>query len=442
MPVSPQTQSRKARAERPAAAPLPDFSKHENPQQAWDDYFRSQHPDLRAIGDAVGRMHEAGQTDQIIACLEAALINGQAQPWMYTVLALEMEKAGKPREEIERVLLSTVDFSAVNVQNLLHSAAYLVRFGAKQKGLELYRQASNVDPARLEPYLHGLRIAREADDPATLGWAATGILTRAWSKNYESLHREAEAIVRDFEKSLRSKGRNDEADALSQQLAAALVRDMVVELQWSGKADLDLLVEEPGGATCSINQPATGGGGVFVHDGMGGTPQDSFDKYVCPQGQPGAYRAIVRYVSGDVVGKRALLRIVRYQGTPYQVEERIAVPLGENDKSIRISLHRGRLHEVSAAPPLLESAPTISERARGVGRPETVTVRRTPFARQAAPGFQPVISIISEGVALNSLAVVSGDRRYVRLSLQPVFSAITGVNTFSFINSGNANQRP
>jgi hypothetical protein len=38
------------------------------------------------------------------------------------------------------------------------------------------------------------------------------------------------------------------------------------------------------------------------------------------------------------------------------------------------------------------------------------------------------------------MAVVSPDRRYVRLSLAPTFTAITDVFTFSFAGSGNPNQ--
>ena len=51
-------------------------------------------------------------------------------------------------------------------------------------------------------------------------------------------------------------------------------------------------------------------------------------------------------------------------------------------------------------------------------------------------GFQPVVSLISEGVSLTAMAAVSGDRRYVRISASPVFSNITDVFTFSFVTSG------
>lgn len=393
---------------------------------------------MRAIGDSVWKLHGAGKTDHVIGCLEAAIINGQAQPWMYTVLALEMGKAGRPQSQIERVLLSNIDFSAVNVGNILYSAAYLARFGAKEKALEMYRQASRVDPARLEPYVHGLKLAREAASVDAVAWAATGILTRAWSKDYPALHRDAEAAARDLEASLRTQGREEEAQWLARELASSLVRDLTLELSWSGKADVDLLVEEPSGAICSVDNAATAGGGVFVHDGMGAAADDTFEKYVCPRGQSGEYRAMVRYVSGDVVGKRAVLKIIRYQGTPRQVEDRVTVALGPQDKIVRISLNMGRMEELSAAP-LLQNMPAQAAAAGAGFRRETIAARRLPLRSTAAPGYQPIISFINEGVTLNAMAVVSGDRRYVRMNLQPIFNAITDVQTFSFINSGNPN---
>ncbi|MGQ0634729.1 MAG: tetratricopeptide repeat protein [Planctomycetaceae bacterium] len=409
--------------------------------EVWDEYFRAHQPDPRAICNTVLQLHKAGKTEHAIACLEAALLHGQSQPWMYTILALEMEKASRPREEVERVLLSNVDFSAVNVANLMYSAAFLARFGAKEQALALYRQASRVDATRLEPYLLGLKLAREAADVDAVAWAATGILTRCWTKDFETHHREAEAALGDLSVELRRQGRIDEAQRLVDALAQALVRDLSIELSWSGKADIDLYVEEPAGAVCSSTSPTTAGGGIFVHDGFGGLPHDTFDKYVCPRGQSGEYRAVVRHVSGDVVGKRAVLRVIRYQGTPREVEDRFTVELAEHDKVVRISLNHGRLQELSALPLLRagEAERVFAGRggpgAGGGGRRERVAFRQAPL-RQGAVGFQPVIDLISEGVTTSALAVVSGDRRYVRMSILPIFSAITDVQTFSFINSG------
>jgi len=51
---------------------------------------------------------------------------------MYEVLALTMQIAGRPQQEIDRVLLSRVDFTSTDVPSMLFSAAYLTRLGLVQ----------------------------------------------------------------------------------------------------------------------------------------------------------------------------------------------------------------------------------------------------------------------------------------------------------------------
>jgi hypothetical protein len=404
------------------------------------------------VCDVVHRLHKAKRTDAVIACINGALINGRSQPWMYTVLALEMERAGRPREDIERVLLSTVDFSAVNVSNILYSAAVLTRFGAKERALAMYRQASLVDPTRLEPYAMGLRLSGEAQDPEAVAWAATGILQRAWGADYQKLHGDAIATAESMAEALRKAGNDQAADRLAEALAEAVKRDLVIELSWSGKADLDLLVEEPAGAICSAENPATMGGGIFVHDGFGGDQKDCYDKYVCPRGMSGDYRATVRHITGDVVGKRAVLEVVRYQGSSREIVDRFTIKLSDHDKVVRVTLQHGRLKELTAVP-LLEAPKEEMGTARGNRRDRLV--RNTREGQRAAarfiedrqrvrggpgmPGYQPVITIIADGVTSTAQAVVSGDRRYVRMSIVPTFSTLTDVQTFSFISAAGSN---
>lgn len=65
--------------------------------------------------------------------------------------------------------------------------------------------------------------------------------------------------------------------------------------------------------------------------------------------------------------------------------------------------------------------------------------RLRPFVTSLAPtvgffsvGFQPIINVIPEGVTLTVQAVISADRRYVRLTVIPLFSSIADVFTFTF----------
>ena len=69
--------------------------------------------------------------------------------------------------------------------------------------------------------------------------------------------------------------------------------------------------------------------------------------------------------------------------------------------------------------------------------------RQIPFVTNVIPvvgfgsvGFQPVITMLPDGISLTVLAVISADRRYVRLSLSPLFSAVTRVDTFQSASGG------
>ena len=69
-----------------------------------------------------------------------------------------------------------------------------------------------------------------------------------------------------------------------------------------------------------------------------------------------------------------------------------------------------------------------------VARPFVVSL--TPSVGLFAVGFTPQIEIINEGVSMTVTAVISADRRYVRLAVVPTFTAITDVFTFSFQSGG------
>ncbi len=58
-----------------------------------------------------------------------------------------------------------------------------------------------------------------------------------------------------------------------------------------------------------------------------------------------------------------------------------------------------------------------------------------PVVGDFAAAQQPVICILNEGTFLTVQAVVSNDRRFVRLTVVPFFSQIDKVNTFQFVGS-------
>ncbi|HET6881243.1 MAG TPA: hypothetical protein VFI31_13870 [Pirellulales bacterium] len=74
-------------------------------------------------------------------------------------------------------------------------------------------------------------------------------------------------------------------------------------------------------------------------------------------------------------------------------------------------------------------------------------ITQTPFVVSVIPvvgafaaAQQPVILVLNEGTALTVQAVISSDRRFVRLTLVPFFSNITSVNTFTFTGSSTTTQ--
>eukprot|EP00913_Durusdinium_trenchii_P023440 g22018.t1 len=372
----------------------------------------------------------------------------QGQPWMYDVLVGSMKIIKRPDEEINRVLSSRIDITGSDVASMMYTAAHFVRFGAHDLALRLYRQASRIAPTRPEPYVLGLKLARQKKDYEAIQWAATGILTTTWTRNHKELHQAADDAAADAHQALMKAGRTKEAKALLQAMARAHQRDLILKLTWSGSGDLDLLVDEPLGTTCSTSDTQTAGGGVLVHDGFGPKQENCYEEYVCAYGMPGKYRVRIRHVYGDIVGKRATLKVIRGLGTPHQSVRTFSIELTRDDKVIRLSLPHGRRTKAAAVP----TSDKIAIVPRTGGRKQRLPQRITPAARRAGRrfarsqrrfggpgvGYRPVLSLLSEGAAMSAMAVVSGDRRYVRLTISPQFTQITDVFTYSF-NPGGSN---
>ena len=64
-----------------------------------------------------------------------------------------------------------------------------------------------------------------------------------------------------------------------------------------------------------------------------------------------------------------------------------------------------------------------------------------PVVGDFAAAQQPVIVVLSEGTFLTVQAVVSSDRRFVRMTVVPFFSQIGDVNTFTFTGSARRTRR-
>ncbi len=310
--------------------------------QTWVELLRQAKPDAASIRETALQLHEAKQYEELVRLIEAALICGRSEPWMYDVLGVAMQLAGRPAKDVERALLSRIDFTASDVPSMLYSAAYLKRFGADAQALKLYRQASRLAPLRPEPYILSLPLAQQAKDWDLVGWAAAGIISYAWTPGHETLHKRARGAAEDAAKALLQDGQRTAAEKLRKRIRDAQQRDLLVTLRWSGQGDLDLLVEEPGGTVCSFKNPQTDGGGFHLHDGRGPKQENCYEEYVCPVARSGDYKIRVRHIAGDVVGKRARLEIVRFQGSPRESRSELTVQVQADDTVITVPLPGGR----------------------------------------------------------------------------------------------------
>lgn len=432
--------------------PEPKEQRAGNPDEEWFQYFSAKQRDPKAIRGAVDQLFKAKKYGEVVGLIEAALATGQSQVWMYDVLAYSMKLDKRSEKDIDRVMLSAIDLRGNDVLNLLLSAAYLADIGGASPALKLYRQAAQIEPNRAEPYVMGLKLAQQLKDYEALEWACVGILTNAWTRDREKRHRDAEDAANDALTELKKKGRADEAQRLQSAIVEAKRRDLMVRLEWTGEGDLDLAIDEPFKTTCSTENPLSTGGGVLIHDGLGGKNKDTYDEYVCVRGGTGEYRARITLRDGNIVGKQCRLIITKHVGSAKESTEKLTISLDKEARTVSFRLDNGRREKAEAAPIAEEQA------ARRTPRHE---VMAKLFHRvQAAPqhvayqfangqgafgnvqlagggsgfgiGYQPVVSVFNEGVTLAVASVVSADRRYVKIAVSPAFNSLVELATFAF----------
>lgn len=432
------------------------ISAGDDPEVAWNDYFAS-HEDVKAedIRATVRQLMRDRKTTEVIALVKAALRNGRPQPWMYEVLGLAMQINGSSKSEIERALMSAVDFGDSG-EDLMYVAQYMARAKLESRALKVFRQVTLMEPLRPEPYLFGLQLAQQTNDLEGLKWSSLGILRQAWPKEKQDVVQSATRSAAAAIARLKSEGRLDEARQFQAELDRAKVRDCIVKVTWTGEADVDLLVEEPSGTIASFRNPRTPGGGVILGGGATldsrGSAAAHSEIYECPEAFNGNYKVLVRRVWGKVAAGKVTVDLYAHQGTPQEKHLQHQIPLGEEDALVTFDLADGRRKEPLADHLLANAAATqatanqailaqqVTSMAENSPARSNLGVSRqgmfaVPFAQQAV-GYMPVIITLPTGASMSVNGVVSADRRYVRISPFPFFSSVGSVTTFN-IASGS-----
>ena len=253
-----------------------------DPDQVWNRYLSKRNEDPSVVKQTVADFMKSGNTKHAIALMKAALRNGQPQPWMYEALGLAMELDGQSKENIERTLMSAVEFASSPTE-LLYIAQYMSHRGLNARALQLSKQVVRLQPLEYKAYLLGLHAAKQENNLDGVRWATVGLLSQAWPKEQAEVKkvafRAAGAALADLKKA----GRTEEYLAFQKELDEAMIRDCVIQVRWTGEADIDLIVEEPGGTICSLRNRRTASGGVNLGD--------SFAKY-SEEKEGGFYRNV------------------------------------------------------------------------------------------------------------------------------------------------------
>ena len=137
------------------------------------------------------------------------------------VLAMQADQ--RSPADVERALMSALDFVKTTT-DMMYLAQYLARAGFEQRALQLFRQASELDPTSSEPYAAGLRLAQRLDDLPGIQWAAAGILSQAWPNDQKEIWDTAYRVASStLDRRFAYKHKKKEAKAFRAALDQALV---------------------------------------------------------------------------------------------------------------------------------------------------------------------------------------------------------------------------
>jgi len=239
-------------------------------------------------------------------------------------------------------------------------------------------------------------------------------------------------------------------------------------VSWNGEADVDLMVEEPAGTICSFRLPCTLSGGVMLGDAVARSKKDELkaegaqEAYVCPKGFNGEYRIRVRRVWGKVTADKVTVDVYWHYWTKNERTQRKQIDLNGGDEAVCvIQLDEGRRTEPLEQQQLANAVVNqlavgwmfawqqlygqlsngeegSSMASAGAKQPGARGLNRVnPFFQRGGVGYQPVISTLPQGAQMFTTAVISADRRYVRVTPTPFFSVVSEVNTFNFVSGAS-----
>jgi hypothetical protein len=235
---------------------------------------------------------------------------------------------------------------------------------------------------------------------------------------------------------------------------------------WTGNADIDVIVEEPAGTVVSQRQPRSTSGGVHLGDVSAAdgksTTKGFSEAYVCPEGFAGDYRVLIKTIWGRPTSGKVTVDVYTHYGSQKQTLVNDQIRIDEKNAVVEFKLDRGRRTEPVADAQVANVAKIQNAANRELLAQQLAAANSSSSAGQSfatslstagglglvpgfflrgAVGYRPVITTIPSGAQFNTNAVISADRRYVRVSPAPTFTQITEVNTFNFVTGQGSTQQ-
>ncbi|GHT45732.1 hypothetical protein FACS189454_05700 [Planctomycetales bacterium] len=466
---------------------LEEALKADVPADFWTNYFNEKKADNEVIKETVRRLVKRMRAkekveDQVIALVNAALLNGQAEPWVYEALTLSLYLKGAPKQEIIRAALSAADFcdDPIDLMNI----AFVMRsaLGLKKEAFPLYQQALSLMTPKREFYSSTLRLAQElyheTGDEEAARWMGLAILSQEWDGALGAkLIQDASDLLTALSDKMRKQGRAGEAAQLDSEIKEAKLRDCVVTVEWTGDASVDLMVREPTDTYCWFINPRSMSGGLLKSPiTVNPSQKNSLAAvkkvvYVCPRGFNGMYSLLLQKEWGTPANNLVKISVDTNVIPGETNKEGKAFPMTSDGIVVNFALENGRRTEsvaegeLAAADLQASIAKQIDARNKALWRlkddgilgqsnnsgssnnsnsnsrsnrsgnngnssnsnsssTRLPTVFDNIFTNNPAVGYQPEIAFIQQGATLSGgqgMAVVSPDRCYVRLSLTPMF---------------------
>ena len=404
-----------------------------NPQKLWNNVFATAITEPELAIDAADMLFEMQEFGHASEVLKASLRKGRANGiWTHEALAIALQNSQGSASEVERASLSGIDMDPSNSGLYLKAAKAEDGLGNHAVALAYCQRAATLQPNSPDAYVNALAYASNVSDVQSdvVEWAATNLLSRDWPQTDADFHAQAKRKVGEIAGRMRDTGRKADAAKLQGIVSESKDRDLVIELLYQGQADLDLIVTEPTGATCTATHSRTTNGGVLKSDLLEQRDDNRSEVYTAAMAFPGTYSVSVRKVLGEPVGGRARIKVTKNAGTPQQQIEVHSVDVAAG-ATVQIVLDRGSRSDLATVPQEettaeMESAGKADANlgpSGGVGDRFTAAgtyAKQLPSVTPTEEGRMPSGVEGMPGLRLESR--MASDRKNVVMSAKPVFA--------------------